>query len=164
MSDFKLSEQIVLGEIAGKNAAIHAYDKIIWVIRSGYLTLFFAGWALMLQALIENSTQTSETTSYILAMLVVSVGLTVGGFVVDLNYILRKFRVINALNCLTEFAINHESSVNNNEINKELIQLLNVSGDPYPSGRRTAIRAAIIIYMTPFICLVVIWQLGVFLR
>ena len=38
-----LHKEIILGEIAGKNSAIHAYDKILWMIRSGYLTLFYGG-------------------------------------------------------------------------------------------------------------------------
>ena len=42
-SGYKLSEQIILNEIAGKNAAIHVYDKIFWVIRTGYITIVFDG-------------------------------------------------------------------------------------------------------------------------
>ena len=44
-------EKFVLSEIAGKKAAIHAYDGIVWKIRSGFLTLTFGGWAIMLQSL-----------------------------------------------------------------------------------------------------------------
>jgi hypothetical protein len=36
---------LVLDEIEGKNKAIHAYDGMVWKIRSGFLTLLFAGWA-----------------------------------------------------------------------------------------------------------------------
>jgi hypothetical protein len=34
-----LIEKIVLGEIEGKNRAIHAYGDIVWKIRTGLLTL-----------------------------------------------------------------------------------------------------------------------------
>jgi hypothetical protein len=36
--DRTLLEQIVLDEVADKNQAIHAYDRILWIVRSGYLT------------------------------------------------------------------------------------------------------------------------------
>ena len=49
-----LHKDIILGEIAGKNAAIHAYDKILWMIRTGYLTLFYGAWAIVLKGIIAK--------------------------------------------------------------------------------------------------------------
>jgi hypothetical protein len=40
-------------EVAGKNAAIASYDHMIWTVRSGFLTLFFGGWGLLLKSLLE---------------------------------------------------------------------------------------------------------------
>ena len=75
-----------------KNAAIHAYDRINWVVLTGYLTLFFAGWAFILRGIIEsaNPDATELLNKYIPIMLVLSTGLTIGGLVVDLNYVWRK--------------------------------------------------------------------------
>jgi len=39
MGERPIFEDVIMQEIAGKNAAIHAYDGIIWKIRSGYLAL-----------------------------------------------------------------------------------------------------------------------------
>ena len=49
-----LQKDIILGEIAGKNTAIHAYDKILWMIRTGYLTLFYGGWAIVLNVIADS--------------------------------------------------------------------------------------------------------------
>jgi hypothetical protein len=38
-----LLEKIVLGEIEGKNRAIHAYEGIVWKIRTGFLKRYFSG-------------------------------------------------------------------------------------------------------------------------
>jgi hypothetical protein len=49
-----LLKQIVLGEIEGKNRAIHAYDGIVWKIRSGFLTLLFGGWSILLTGIVKT--------------------------------------------------------------------------------------------------------------
>ncbi len=43
MDKEELFTKIVLGEISGKNPAIHDYDKMVWSVRTGLLTLYFAG-------------------------------------------------------------------------------------------------------------------------
>ena len=45
-----LEKKILLDEIAGKNQAIHSYDSMLWVIRTGFLTLLFTGWGLVLSS------------------------------------------------------------------------------------------------------------------
>lgn len=167
MAERSVRQQILLDEMAGKNAAIHAYDHIIWVVRSGYLTLFFAGWALILRALIEGSPSGESIERYIPMMLVMSTGLTIGGLVIDLNYVLRKFRVIASLNQLMEFAFRYGDTPESLETeDAALLATLQVAGDagvsPFaaPKGRRTAVIAALTVYLTPFICLGIIWELG----
>ena len=79
-------EQVVLGEIAGKNAAIHAYDKIIWIIRSGYLALTFVGWSMLLKSFCEGKFNQAAVNHLVLCMLLLSFCLATGGFVIDQNY------------------------------------------------------------------------------
>jgi len=177
MGDRTLREQLVIDEIAGKNAAIHAYDRIIWVVRSGYLSLFFAGWALILKALVEAEQPVNSIQQYIPMMLVMSAGLTIGGLVVDLNYVLRKFRVIAALNRLMELSFLYGNALDsykikdNDTVPKDehnFLATLQVSGDAgvshftVPKGRKTAIIASLVVYITPFVCLGIIWNLGSF--
>jgi hypothetical protein len=102
VSEFSLLEKLILEEVSGKNQAIHAYDKILWTVRTGFLTLFFAGWGVLLKSLVETSFKepVAQDNSNLLVMLLVSVALGVGGFIVDQNYAKRKFRVIYALDRL----------------------------------------------------------------
>jgi hypothetical protein len=44
--------RLALAEVEGKNKAIHAYDQMIWTVRSGFVTLFFGAWALLFQQLL----------------------------------------------------------------------------------------------------------------
>ncbi len=53
MTDTLLTK-LLLGEVAGKNGAIHAYDKMVWTVRSGFLTLFFGGWGLLRKSLVAR--------------------------------------------------------------------------------------------------------------
>ncbi len=55
-----LLEKIVLGEIEGKNLAIHAYDSIIWKVRTGSLILMFGGWAIFLKSIVEKPLSTPD--------------------------------------------------------------------------------------------------------
>jgi hypothetical protein len=48
MNENNLISKIIVDEIGGKNQAIHAYDKMIWTVRTGFLTLFFARWGILL--------------------------------------------------------------------------------------------------------------------
>lgn len=81
MSKLNLIERLFLEEIGGKNRAIHAYDRMLWTVRTGFLTLFFAGWAILLKALVENSSAKPSALDnrVLLVMLLVSVALGIGG-------------------------------------------------------------------------------------
>lgn len=101
-SNLSLQQKIVMDEIAGKNNAIQTYDQTLWKIRSGFLTLFFAAWGALLSmsGLFSSGLQNADLKAIATAMLSVSFGLSVGGFIIDLNYIRRKYRCIYALSHL----------------------------------------------------------------
>lgn len=125
-----LRKDIILGEIAGKNAAVHAYDKILWMIRSGYLTLLYGGWAIVLKSVIDKGGSFSQHKEIMIIMFGVTLVLTFGAYMVDLNYLRRKFRVIASLNQLLKFSFDIEDM---EAINDETLELLHkhikVSGD-----------------------------------
>jgi hypothetical protein len=94
-----LDREIILNEISGKNAAIHTYERICWQIRSGFLTLFFLAWGIILKSYAEGTGgEPQAMQSLIFPMFAVSAGLTLGGWFVDLSYLRYKFRVVIALN------------------------------------------------------------------
>jgi hypothetical protein len=124
MGDKPILEEVILQEIAGKNAAIHAYDGIIWKIRSGYLALVFGGWAILLKSLAEGALEKGNVVIIVITMFLVNLGMSLGGCFIDCNYVRRKFRVIKALDKLTE-------SVKDHHDNLSLVpqELLKVTGD-----------------------------------
>lgn len=150
-------EQLVLGEVTGKNAAIHAYDKIIWTIRSGYLTLTFIGWSILLKSFCEgNFSQEATMNASVLSMLLLSAGLASGGFVIDLNYVRRKFRVIKALNNLTEKI--KDCGGDPAQIPVNLLKVAGDDGDAHydSKGYQEALHVGRTLYFCPLTFLVVI--------
>lgn len=160
-----LIKRVVLDEITGKNQAIHAYDKMVWTVRTGFLTLVFAGWGLLLSSVAdsftgcEGSDPVVKAWPLLAAMVAVSVGLAVAGFIVDLNYVRRKFRVISALNGLMAVIIEHDEAelMNREFIAKHLRPFLSISGDSGSrdyasvSGYKGARTISLIIYSVPLI-------------
>jgi hypothetical protein len=54
MIDKTFLEKIISDETAGKNAAINTYDRMMWTMRSRYLTLVFGGWGFVIKSGIEK--------------------------------------------------------------------------------------------------------------
>ena len=111
MDDINFLKSLINGEIAGKNNAIHVYDRMIWMVRSGFLTLVFAGWSLMLKAAVENKVDILQIAPYVFMLCGFTLALAIGGFMIDRNYVRRKFRVIKALNGLMEILTNAVVSI-----------------------------------------------------
>jgi hypothetical protein len=152
----EIDRDIILGEISGKNAAIHAYDGIGWKIRTGFLTLFFLGWGIVLKGYAEGvADRPHDWESLIDRMLVVSVGLTFGGWMVDRNYLKHKFRVILALDNLIEAIWSTEDG-----LKSVSVELLKVAGDrsemPYDcKGFKEAARTGLCVFWIPLIAVAV---------
>ena len=49
MMDKAFLTKTIGDEISGKYQAIHKYDKIMWTLRSGFLTLVFGGGGLVIK-------------------------------------------------------------------------------------------------------------------
>lgn len=112
MNDVNILQKIILDEIAGKNQAIHAYDKILWTVRAGFLTLFFGGWSLFVKSIIERSAKgTLDINRLLIVMMLLSVALSIGGIFVDRNYVRRKFRVIYALDNILAMVVKRGDEV-----------------------------------------------------
>jgi len=159
-SNESLLRQIVLGEVGGKNQAIHAYDAIVWKIRTGYLTLIFAGWAILLQGLTgEHGAQLPTQQSLGWGLYLFSLGFTVGAWYVDRSYIQRKFRVILALDLLTERIVSAAGDCK--QMPADLLQVAgDNSGKPYDCpGYRNAMRAERAVYIAPMavVLIVLVW-------
>jgi hypothetical protein len=153
MTEESFMQKIVLDAIAGKNKAVHAYDKILWTVRSGYLTLFFAGWGIILRSIVEKDRDIQM--KILPTMLVVSVALSAGGWIVDRNYLRRKFRVIHAIDELMSTIARKGEQVLSSP--REIEEYLKISGDKKDpnylkvDGYPPAWRAGVAIYLIPII-------------
>jgi hypothetical protein len=168
MSELSLIEKLVLDEISGKNQAIHAYDRMMWTVRTGFLTLFFAGWGILLKALVEKPSREPDALAnrILLVMLLVSVALGTGGLVVDRNYTRRKFRVIYALDKLMSGVVRRHGQVHGDL--GDIEAFLQVSGDKRDknyrnvSGYRGEAAAGWTIYLLPMaialLALYLLWK------
>jgi hypothetical protein len=151
-----LFEKVVLGEIEGKNRAIHAYDDIVWKIRSGFLTLVFGGWAILLKAMVESEAPSTQRYFGLgVALFLFSGGFAFGALHIDRSYVQRKFRVIHALNDLMK-----ELAENGGDLDKLSPELLKVSGDNLDisfdgASYRHARKAELAVYLTPLLILFV---------
>lgn len=157
MPDRSLLMDLVLGEIGGKNNAIQAYDRILWTIRSGYLALFFAAWGIFLTAYAESS-QGKNMLVALPALLWVSAGLATGGFINDISYLYRKFRVIHDLNQLMQKLIEKADLMDSPEFRHAIKEYMVVSGDIgegkfVSKGWWLAFLAGTSIYVIPPTCL-----------
>ena len=84
MKENSFISKIIIDEIGGKNQAIHAYDKMIWTVRTGFLTLFFAGWGILLKSFVDNSSDKQLSQDGILiVMLLISITLSCGGYIIN---------------------------------------------------------------------------------
>jgi hypothetical protein len=164
-----LCKEIILGEITGKNNAIHAYDKILWTIRSGYLTLMFGGWAIVIKGAMDQGGDLKKIRHLLIVMFVVSVSFAIGAFILDQNYERRKFRVIASLNRLLSQALNLEDVENiKAEERKALHESIQVAGDADNnsyriSGYKQAAAAGITLYVASVIAVLVAGLLFAFM-
>ncbi|WP_136082215.1 hypothetical protein [Pontiella desulfatans] len=137
-------------EVGGKNTAIHAYDGIIWKIRTGFLTLLFVGWSVLLKSIADDPGQPINRLGILcIAMLVFSLCLALGAWLVDINYLHRKYRVILALNSLTD-----KIKASPDDLSSIPNRLLQVSGDssdnPYKcEGYKLAYRTSLGVFFLP---------------
>lgn len=143
-------------ELKGKYAAVHAYDRIIWQIRAGFVTLVGAAWALTLNSVVGESGFLPEAAEIFAVLSTLTVGLAVIAFFIDDSYVKRKFRVITSLNNLMQGLIETWSLSNPQMIRdfwhrEEIRGSLAIAGDsaliePEPGGYRNARRVAYILY------------------
>ncbi len=156
---------MVIGEIQGKDQAIHAYDQILWTIRSGYLAIFFAAWGLLLSAYADPDQQ-ATMEKVLPALKSITIGLTIGGFVVDLSYLYRKFRVIHDVTALMRTVVDYSGLEDKETFRRKIRPYMRISGEIGISaeirmeifrslGWWLALLACLLVYLTPMFCLVV---------
>lgn len=146
-----------MAEVAGKNAAIGAYDHMIWTVRSGFLTVFFGGWGFLLKTLLETRPLTRHHYAIIGATIFLSGALAGAAAQIDRNYVRRKFRVIASLNHLLD-GLSRLAVEANSTAQNSLISELRVAGDTDDltykiSGYERECEVGRLIYLVPIFAL-----------
>ena len=154
MQNIDFLKSLISSEVAGKNNAIHAYDRMVWTVRSGFLTLVFAGWSLTIKSAIENNINLLHVIPYVFMLTGFTLSLAIGAFMIDRNYVRRKFRVITAVNTLMDIITNSDLSDEQTQRNHQLPGLLKISGDTDNSSYRSGayeneLLVSRIIYIVP---------------
>lgn len=127
--------KMITDELSGKIQAIHAYDRMIWMIRSGFITLFFAGWGIIFKSVIDNPSQSKDNLHNVLiALTLISIALSIGALVLDRNYVKRKFRVIYAFDELMSLIMRNDINILSNP--NQIIAYMQVSGDKNDTSYR----------------------------
>jgi hypothetical protein len=150
-------------EIDGKNQAIHEYDKMIWALRTGYLTVFFAVWGLLIKSMIDKG-EIPQIDQIVTLMSLLAVVITVGACCVDANYVRRKYKVIKAMNKLYWTLI--DSAQGDQKQFEKFKELIMISGTTAPSciadassnnlrgtGYWREVVICIVVYLIPLIVL-----------
>jgi hypothetical protein len=158
------TEEIIKKEIDGKIQAIHEYDNMLWKLRIGFLTLFFAGWGLLLNSLTGSKPGPGNEllialNTILLVMASITLVICIGGFLIDLNYVRRKYRVIHALDLLYDRIFSSEK--HKDLKTKQLVDLIQISGSRantlyrkctgYPIER----MITLLIYFMPLLSMVI---------
>jgi len=160
MEDETLLQKTILFEMEGKNQAIHEYDKMIWVLRTGFLTVFFATWALLIKSIIDNGDISIFCQLWDL-LAIIAIVITLGALIVDSNYVRRKYRVIKALNKMYKTIIEvSKAGFPGAEIFKEVLQISGTTTDSDPgtlkgTGYWRDMIICLVVYLMPLIALLI---------
>ncbi len=93
-------------EMDGKNQAIHEYDKMIWALRTGFLTVFFAVWGLIIKSIIDSENM-PRIQNIVPVMIMLAAVISLSACCIDSSYVRRKYKVIAALNKLYQILIDY---------------------------------------------------------
>jgi hypothetical protein len=97
-------EELIRSEVRGKLLAGERYDTIIWKIRSGYIVVLYGALALLGGTGLDGAVQFGISDILSVALILVW-GFSLSGFIIDLDFLLSKLRVVTALNALIDLAL-----------------------------------------------------------
>jgi hypothetical protein len=128
-TDDRLSaDSLIRDALAGKSGAVARYDEMIWRIRTGYAVLLYG--AIGIVAGLVNQKTVSLDSKVAWAAVVLVIGFSVFGALLDYSFMSAKLRVIKYRDRLTELAWSRAISKQADEAqNREILECLKNSGD-----------------------------------
>jgi hypothetical protein len=153
-------KEIIKKEIEGKNSAIHEYDSMLWKLRIGFLSLYFAGWGLLFTTFMKikkDELLLVDFTTIILTLGIITLVICAGGWRIDLNLSRRKYRVIHALDCLYEIIFKEGQKLNDPNLTK-LIQTSGARSDKLYlkcNGYKKEMNVLLFVYGLPVLVMII---------
>jgi uncharacterized integral membrane protein len=121
-------DSLIREALAGKAVAVAKYDEMIWKIRTGYAVLLYG--AIGIVAGLVNQKAVSLESRVAWAAVVLIIGFSVFGALLDYSFMAAKLRVIKYRDRLIELAWSRAISAQTEEApNAELLECLKNSGE-----------------------------------
>ena len=121
-------DSLVKDELNGKAGAIAKYDEMLWKIRTGYAVLLYG--AIGIVAGLVNQKAVSLNSRVAWAAVVLIMGFSVFGALLDYLFMVAKLRVVKYRDRLTELAWSRAMSKESTEDeNRDLLECLKNSGE-----------------------------------
>lgn len=127
-SNTSFLENLINNGIEGKIKALHAYDRLMWTVRSGYLTLVFAGWGFLIKSAVDAKLSFPEFAPYAQLLSVFTIALSLAAFRIDISYVQKKFRVIQSLHRIMDKLATVDFERPDNQL-REMIEYLKIAGE-----------------------------------
>ena len=96
--------ELVRDGIAGKDKAITAYDDMLWKIRAGYASVLYAIATVSITLIDKTKWKVPQSQALAIAV-ALTVGFTIAAFVLNLQIIRSKLRVIDSKEELIDFTL-----------------------------------------------------------
>lgn len=128
-ADNRLSvDSLIKDALAGKAGAVAKYDEMIWKIRTGYAVLLYG--AIGIVAGLVNQKAVSLDSKVAWAAVVLVVGFSVFGALLDYSFMSAKLRVVKYRDQLIKLAWSRAVSKQTEEApNLEILECLKNSGE-----------------------------------
>ena len=127
----KLSyDELIRLELRGKFLAIERYDSMLWKIRSGYIAILYGTLTIIGGASGLIATPDPDINRMLVAVVLLILGFSLMGALVDYFFLRAKARVVNDSNKLEDLALKISTGKACVEARyEELRELLHVSGE-----------------------------------
>ena len=121
-------DTLVKGELDGKAGAIGRYDEMLWKIRTGYAVLLYGAIGIVAGLVNQKAVSLDSRVAWIAVVLIV--GFTVFGALLDYLFMAAKLRVVKYRDRLTELAwLRAMSKQLTEDENRQLLECLKNSGE-----------------------------------
>lgn len=119
---------LIKGELDGKATAVARYDEMLWKIRTGYTVLLYGATGIVAGLVNQKAITLNQATAW--SVIVLVIGFSVFGALLDYSFMAAKLRVVNYRDRLVALA--HKKAISGPfeaSDHVELLECLKNSGE-----------------------------------